>query len=245
MNKSKFVNPLLLIIFLTLSFTSIGQDKNGIYLNNVKNKIIQRLKDDKNSNNIKKACVSYIFNELLKDRRIIEKSDYFEIEIDIEKGDKKVKKVDYTYDFGTQASLTQKSFLIDTSNIVSVNYNFLVDFFRENRSIFDILNYKNNIQERKIIFDRINKLISKEYYYYFIESSFSDIKYENGIYIEEHTKIYNDWEKSIILLFNIKENIISIGVRNEHKKFKYSEKTPIPKYEENLMNISFVDKIQF
>jgi len=81
------------------------------YLEDVQMKINEQIVHiDQLSLEEKTLSISKIFDLLKEDSRIINKQPYFSIEIDLKNNANK--QIIYTYDFGTQVSLTTKSFFL-------------------------------------------------------------------------------------------------------------------------------------
>jgi hypothetical protein len=81
------------------------------YLEDIQMKINEQIVHiDQLSLGEKTVSISKIFDLLKEDSRIINKQPYFSIEIELKNNSNK--QISYTYDFGTQVSLTTKSFFL-------------------------------------------------------------------------------------------------------------------------------------
>ncbi len=216
-------------------FHTNAQVHENNYLNEVKKTLTEEIYGLKSLNPKQKSvCLKKVFETLKTDERIINENPYFDIGFSV-KNNNNTKEVEYTYNFGTHASLTSKSIFIDEDKEIIVNYNFLKNYPKNYSTIYDINNKENKIA-RKILIDKILKLIGKKYFNFMINSSFQKQNIENDFYIEEHTKIYDSWETSVLIIFDIKSKILYSCVIDDNEIFKYSESGEYPYGILNIIN---------
>lgn len=202
--------------------------------NNYLNEIIKYLIEDINQLNQltekeKTVCFNKIYAELKNDRRIKEQLPYFGLEgVNSKYIDTNTKQIDYAFSFGTQASLTSKFFFIkDGKEVASYNFEYLKAYPNESKSFFDI-NNKDNKVFNLMLLEKVKVLIGMEYYNYIMNSSFQDMKSESNFFIEEDTKIYDSWEKAVLIIIDTKNGNPYIVVKNGDKVFKFSQSNLYP-----------------
>jgi hypothetical protein len=220
--KYKF---LFLVFIITLPF--YGQVKENNYLNELKSSINQQIDSLELLNSKEKIfCLNKVFELLKTDKRIIKEIPYFAIEFDIVIHND-TKEVNYVYGFGTQASLTSKSFIIENQEELILTYNYLYDYPKKNMSVFDI-NNKNDLITNKILISKTITLIGYEFYNFIMNSSFQNRKIEKSFFIEEFTKIYDSWDRSILCIFEINNGVFYFKIKDINDIKNISESNIYP-----------------
>ena len=96
---------------INLQNTPQDHKADEVYLEDIQMKINEKIVDiNKLTVEEKNLCINTILDFLKKDSRIINRLPYFSIEIELKNNSNK--QISYTYDFGTQVSLTTKSFFL-------------------------------------------------------------------------------------------------------------------------------------
>ena len=111
--------------------------------------------------------------------------------------------------------------------VASYNFEYLKAYPNESKSFFDI-NNKDNKVFNLMLLEKVKVLIGMEYYNYIMNSSFQDMKSESNFFIEEDTKIYDSWEKAVLIIIDTKNGNPYIVVKNGDKVFKFSQSNLYP-----------------
>lgn len=123
--------------------------------------------------------------------------------------------------------------LIESNSLLSATNLYLLKFYLESITIFDILNednlvdirYKKHLDEiESIIFCKDNALVLNE---------------ESNIWINQYKKIYNQYKKeNTQILFDLKSNEFYVILLFEEYRSFYKPKTIIPLHREVIKNIT-------
>lgn len=210
--------------------------QTGKYLTEIKKTVSASINLKKNLSNLEKdESLHQIMSLLTKDSRIVSQSPWFEIEIDAITQNNGTKKIQFIYDFGTQVSLTSEVLFLNNGKLYSYNFSFLKEYPKFNHTIWGVNNNKN-LNERTHLHDRIQKLIGEEYLNFIKNSSFQRSSFDNDLYWEKHTKIYGNWEKSVIIVYQTKDDVLYVLVNNESKAYKFSENSKFPEDIRAILN---------
>lgn len=216
-----------LFFSLYFYFAFYGQVKENNYLYELKSSINQKINSLELLNSKEKIfCLNKVFDLLKTDKRIINEIPYFAIEFDIVTHND-TKEVNYVYDFGTQASLTSKSFIIENQEELVLTYNYLYGYPQKKLSIFDINNGNDSITNKILINKTIN-LIGYEFYNFIMNSHFQNRKIEKSFFIEEFTKIYDSWDRSILCIFEINNGVFYFKIKDRSDIKNISESNIYP-----------------
>jgi hypothetical protein len=220
------MKKVIFIIFFCIN--NIHAQQENKYLIDIEKTVILRVNTNNSINvNEKKEIINQIMLILNNDSRIISRLPNFESEFNVITQKNGFKKVEFSYDFGTQVSLTSKFFYLKNSKLIIYNFSFLKDYPKFHRTIFNV-NYDRNIKEREYLLERIKVLIGEEYFNFIKNSFFQESTFRNYLYVEKHRKIYGDWDNGLIFVYDSKGDVIYIRANKLTNSYIFSENSQIP-----------------